>query len=151
MIMEGLNENQKQLPIFPIGVAAKVLDLSPSTLRMYESEGLLLPYKTTTNMRLFTQEDIEWVRFIRNLIKKKKLSVEGIRRILALIPCWKITECGDEKQNDCMAFKSSDKPCWTFKNGNSICENFECRTCAVYRNASQAFDTKKMLSTYTDY
>ncbi len=149
--MEGLSDMQKQESIFPIGVAAKVLDLSPSTLRMYESEGLLLPYKTTTKMRLFTQEDIEWVRFIRKLIKKEKLSIEGIRRILALTPCWKISNSSDELREKCKAFNSIAKPCWMYKNGDNMCGNVECRICEVYRNAYQAFDTKKMLSTYTNY
>ena len=138
-------------PIFPIGVAAKMVGISPSTLRMYETEGLVIPYKTSTNMRLFSQLDLEWVRNIRGLIKKEKLSVEGIRRILALIPCWKIRTCKPEDKKKCDAYKVNSKPCWTIQEVYGECQDFECRLCEVYRDAIKAFDTKRMLGDYTNY
>ncbi|MFC1562048.1 MerR family transcriptional regulator [candidate division KSB1 bacterium] len=138
-------------PIFPIGVAAKMVGVSPSTLRMYESESLLIPYKTSTNMRLFSQQDLEWIQYIRSLIKKEKLSVEGIRRILALIPCFKIRSCDISLKDKCEAYTSNGKPCWALQEVYGECQNFECRTCVVYRDAVQAFDTKKMLGEYMNF
>ncbi len=138
-------------PIFPIGVAAKMVGVSPSTLRMYEAAGLIIPYKTSTNMRLFSQQDLDWVKQIRLLIKREKLSVEAIRRIIALIPCWKIKTCKPEDKARCEAYKSNEAPCWTLQEVYGDCQDFECRLCDVYRNALQAFDTKKMLGTYTNY
>lgn len=149
--MERTSDFMHTEHIFPIGVAAKMIGVSPSTLRMYESEGLLIPYKTSTRMRLFSEQDLEWVRFLRTLIKKEKLSVEGIRRILALVPCWKIRNCSQEDKDNCVACKSNNNPCWNLQIVHGDCQDFECRLCDVYRNASQAFDTKNMLSTYTDY
>ena len=140
----------KQEPVFPIGVAAKMVGVSSSTLRVYEARGLLIPFKTKKMMRLFTEEDLEWILYIRFLIKHEKLSVEGIRRILSLIPCWKIMKCTTEDRNNCAAYVTNDGPCWTLHNGNGTCDN-ECRSCEVYRGARQAFDTKKMLSKFTNY
>lgn len=145
------NEMMYTEPIFPIGVAAKMVGVSPSTLRMYESEGLVIPYKTSTNMRLFSQQDLDWVNEIRNLIKKKKLSVEGIRRILALIPCWKVVDCKPDHKEKCEAYKSNEQPCWTIQEVYGDCQDFECRLCDVYRHARKAFDTKQMLGEYTNY
>jgi len=144
-------EYMKTEPILPIGVAAKMVGVSPSTLRMYESRGILIPYKTSTNMRLFSQQDLIWIKYIRSLIKKEKLSVEGIRRIIALIPCWKIKNCKLEEKSKCDAHKSNDSACWNLQKVYGDCQDFECRLCDVYRNAYQAFDTKKMLGEYTDY
>jgi len=152
MKSEGASSDYLQTePIFPIGVAAKMVGVSPSTLRMYEAEGLVIPYKTSTNMRLFSQQDLDWIKHIRSLIKKEKLSVEGIRRILALIPCWKVIECKPEDKEKCDAYKSNDQPCWMLQVVCGECQDFECRLCDVYRNAIKAFDTKKMLGTYTNY
>ncbi|KPK92538.1 hypothetical protein AMJ80_06545 [bacterium SM23_31] len=149
--MENISTDKRKEPIFPIGVAAKMVGVSPSTLRMYETEGLLIPYKTTTKMRLFTEEDLDWIRYIRSLIKKDKLSVEGIRRILSLIPCWKIRNCTPEARKSCAANSANLSPCWTVKNAPEQCGETECRLCSVYRYARQAFDTKKMLADYTNY
>ncbi|MFC1553824.1 MerR family transcriptional regulator [candidate division KSB1 bacterium] len=138
-------------PIFPIGVAAKMIGISPSTIRMYENEGLVVPYKTSTKMRLFTAEDLDWIKNIRSLIKQEKLSVEGIRRILALLPCWKIQKCSDKDKENCIAYNSKNYPCWSVMIESGGCNGIECRACAVYRNAENAFDTRKMLSEYTNY
>jgi len=51
--------------VYPIGVAAQMVGVSPSTLRMYESGRLIIPYKTSTKMRLYPQEDLNW----RNICK----------------------------------------------------------------------------------
>jgi len=149
--MNNANDYMKAEPILPIGVAAKMIGVSPSTLRMYEAEGLVIPYKTTTHMRLFSQQDLEWIRKIRSLIKKEKLSVEGIRRILALMPCWKIRGCPSGDKEKCSACQSNDEPCWMLQDTQGECQDYECRICDVYRTAHQAFDTKKMLSLYTNY
>jgi len=149
--MVNVSSVKRKEPIFPIGVAAKMVGVSSSTLRMYETEGLLIPYKTTTKMRLFTDEDIEWIRHIRTLIKKEKLGVEGIRRILALIPCWKMRDCTKEARKSCAAVAATVSPCWTVKDAQEKYGETECRSCGVYRYARQAFDTKKMLADYTNY
>jgi len=138
-------------PVLPISAAARMVGISSSALRMYEAEGLLIPYKTTKNMRLFSRRDLEWVKHIRKLIKKEKLSVEGIRRILALIPCWKIRNCAPESLAQCKAYRSNSAPCWTIQDRHGECQYIECRLCDVYRGAFQAFNTKKMLRKYTDY
>lgn len=91
------------------------------------------------------------IRHIRTLIKKEKLSVEGIRRILALIPCWKILNCAKEARKSCEAAAANVSPCWTVKNTQEKYGETECRSCGVYRYARHAFDTKKMLADYTNY
>jgi len=46
-------------PVFSISIAAQLLGISVHTLRMYEREGLIIPFKTRTNRRLFSENDIE--------------------------------------------------------------------------------------------
>jgi predicted site-specific integrase-resolvase len=39
-------------PVFSISTAAKLLDVSVHTLRMYEREGLIIPFKKDSSQRL---------------------------------------------------------------------------------------------------
>ena len=41
-------------PVISIGTAAKMVNLSPSALRKYEREGLLIFYRTNTGRRLLS-------------------------------------------------------------------------------------------------
>lgn len=59
------SEIGKNEPIFTIGIAAKRLELSVPTLRMYERAGLLIPFRTETGRRIHSQEDIERVACIK--------------------------------------------------------------------------------------
>ena len=56
---------QDEEPIFPISAAAKLLNISVHTLRMYERNGLFVPFKKLTHQRLFSKSDIERIECIR--------------------------------------------------------------------------------------
>lgn len=81
------------LPVYPIGVAAKLLGVHPRTLRIYESEGLLEPDHRGAR-RLYSPDDIKWVGCLRSMIHEQGISIPGIKKLLALVPCWQIGECG---------------------------------------------------------
>lgn len=69
---------------YTIGQAAKILELSTSTLRYYDKEGLL-PYvnRTSGNTRMFTDQGIECLRIIACL-KKTGLQLKDIRQFFSL-------------------------------------------------------------------
>ena len=46
-------------PVFIISVAARLLAMHPQTLRKYEREGLIAPSRTTGNLRLYSDDDLE--------------------------------------------------------------------------------------------
>ena len=67
--MQNLNQNE---PFYQISQAAKLLDISSDRLRTYEEEGLISPYRKNNKKdgkRLYSLNDIEWLRYIRDLIK----------------------------------------------------------------------------------
>jgi hypothetical protein len=45
---ERMEGRKFEEPIYTTGVAAKKLGVSPHTLRLYEAEGLIIPYRTDT-------------------------------------------------------------------------------------------------------
>jgi len=125
--------NDPNNPKYTISSAANLLNISVHTMRMYEREGLILPYKKESGQRLYSDRDIERIKCIRKTINEDKINIEGIRRVLALIPCWSIVNCSLSDRIDCIAFNSHDKPCWMINHKNNYCEGKDCRECEVYK------------------
>ena len=131
-------------PVFTIGVVAKKIGVSPETLRLYQREGLLLPYKTKTGRRLYSQADIEWIACIRRQITIHKLNIAGIRRLLALIPCWELKPCTVEERSKCPAYRTNDSVCWQLPVTSPECVKEDCRMCNVYRTAGNVGHLKEI-------
>ncbi len=92
--------------IFTIGVAAKMLDIHPRTLRIYEKEGLIRPIRRG-KWRYFNMDDIKWVECLRGMIHEGGISIAAIKKLLIYTPCWNIADCSFEKRKQCTAFMSS--------------------------------------------
>ncbi|MBU0483837.1 MAG: MerR family transcriptional regulator [Proteobacteria bacterium] len=90
------------MPIYPIGVAAKLLNVHPRTLRIYEAEGLIQPTHHGKR-RMFSENDIRWVSCLRSMIHDQGISIPGLKRLLSLAPCWEIAECSSDTHGNCAA------------------------------------------------
>jgi DNA-binding transcriptional MerR regulator len=80
--MQQLQAND---PFYQISQASKILGITCDRLRTYEEEGLIKPYRikhSKDGKRLFSQNDIEWLSMIRDLIKLG-VSIPTIRVLLA--------------------------------------------------------------------
>jgi MerR family transcriptional regulator/heat shock protein HspR len=119
-------------PKYPIRDAARLLSLSVHTLRMYEREGLILPFQKETGHRLYSDADIQRLQCIRTAINEKKISIAGIKSLFSMIPCWQIIHCTEEDRKNCQAYAESKKPCWTYKHINNLCASIDCVNCEVY-------------------
>jgi len=127
--MEELNN-----PKYTISNAAKLLNISVHTMRMYEREGLIIPFKKESGQRLYSDKDVERIRCIRVSINEEKLNIQGIRKVLSLIPCWTIVKCSESEKINCNAYSSSVKPCWMYNHKDNICKEKNCRECEVYHS-----------------
>lgn len=121
-------------PIYPIRAAAKLLNISVHTLRMYEKENLILPFKKATSHRLYSESDIKRINCIRSAINDSKISINGIKTIYAMMPCWEVMNCSKEDRSRCAAFLRHSGPCWAVKGEDTICANKNCRECSVYKD-----------------
>ncbi len=68
--------------LYTIGVVAKMFDIHPQTLRLYEREGLLKPSRTEGNTRLYSDEDLERLEFILFLTRELGVNLAGVDIIL---------------------------------------------------------------------
>jgi MerR family transcriptional regulator/heat shock protein HspR len=93
---------RNDLPVYPIGVAARLLNVHPRTLRIYEDEGLIKPERRGER-RLYSQNDITWIGCLRSLIHEQGISIPGIKKLLQFASCHEITDCPQEKYCACDA------------------------------------------------
>jgi MerR family transcriptional regulator, heat shock protein HspR len=136
---------KSNIPLFTISNAAKLLDISIHTLRMYEREGLIIPFRKNSNQRLYSEKDLERITCIKNTINEDKINIEGIRRILALLPCWSIIKCSKEDRENCNYYCSHQKPCWMNNHTKNICFSLNCRECKVYQSFGNCASIKEKL------
>lgn len=71
-------------PVFVISVAADMVSAHPRTLRIYEDEGLVCPARTPTNIRLYSENDIRRILWIRHLTRERGVNLAGIRLLFEL-------------------------------------------------------------------
>lgn len=72
-------------PLFTLAVTAEILGVHPRTLMIYETEKLVIPYRTKTNRRRYSQKDVAKLQFIRYLTTKKGINLAGVEAILRII------------------------------------------------------------------
>jgi MerR family transcriptional regulator, heat shock protein HspR len=71
-------------PLFVISVAARLVQMHPQTLRKYEREGLIVPSRTSGNLRLYSDRDIELLRQVKYLVEDRGLNLAGVQLALEL-------------------------------------------------------------------
>ena len=77
-----MSKVDRDVPVYPIGVVQKLTGLSGRQIRYYESVGLLAPYRTKGNQRLYSPADVDLLLEIKRLLAEG-LNIEGVRAQLA--------------------------------------------------------------------
>src|SRR5258705_12269512 len=68
--------------LLTVGETARILGVSPSTLRLWENVGLITPARSNGRYRLYTPELLEVLKRIKYLRDVKLLNLPGIRQAL---------------------------------------------------------------------
>ena len=76
--------DDRDIPLYMIGIAAQMLSIHPQTLRLYEREGLVSPGRSEGNTRLYSQRDVERVKFILHLTRDMGVNLAGVEVILKM-------------------------------------------------------------------
>jgi MerR family transcriptional regulator/heat shock protein HspR len=130
-------KEKKDMPLYTIGIVAELLGITGQTLRLYEKRGLVKPSRKKKN-RFYSENDIRWLLCLRELVHNKKISIEGVKKLLNYAPCWEITMCPEERKNKCHAYKDRSKPCWEIN--QMICSNKSgnrCEDCIVFSSKAK--------------
>jgi MerR family transcriptional regulator/heat shock protein HspR len=77
-------DRDPERPVYVISVAAAMVRVHPRTLRIYEDEGLICPARTASNIRLYSENDVRQVLWIRHLTRDRGVNLAGIRILFEL-------------------------------------------------------------------
>lgn len=90
-------------PVYLISAVAEILNIHPQTLRQYEREGLIKPSRTNGKIRLYSQKDIDHIKYVLTLTRELGVNLAGVDIILQLNQKIKILE------NDIHIYKTKIK------------------------------------------
>ena len=89
---------QNDEPVYLISVAAKICEMHPQTLRLYERLGLVNPARVGTKNRVYSQIDIQRLKQIQRLTQDMGVNLAGVEIILDLLD--KIEKIHEEADNE---------------------------------------------------
>ena len=70
--------------LYVISVAARLVEMHPTTLRKYERVGFLEPSRTPGRTRLYSHADINRLRQIKRLVEEREMNLAGVQMALDL-------------------------------------------------------------------
>lgn len=79
-----MEKNSYIEPVYLISAVADILGVHPQTLRQYEREGLIKPSRTNGKIRLYSQKDINHIKYVLTLTKEIGVNLAGVDIILQL-------------------------------------------------------------------
>ncbi len=71
-------------PRYVISVAARMLGIQTHTLRYYERIGIVEPSRSPGNIRLYSEQDLDQLRHVKNLIEELGVNLAGAEVILRM-------------------------------------------------------------------
>lgn len=81
--MENKKKNDKETKkYYHISTVARMFDIHPQTLRLYEREGLLRPSRSEGNTRLYSEDDLKQLEIILNLTRDLGVNLAGVEVVL---------------------------------------------------------------------
>lgn len=78
-------KNGGRMSVYHISIVAQMVETHPQTLRTYERMGLVNPQRTSNNIRLYTEEDVEVVRRIQHLTQDLGVNLAGVEVVFKLL------------------------------------------------------------------
>ncbi len=78
-----MKERDRKEPLYMISIVSRMLNVHPQTIRLYEREGFITPYRTKRT-RLYSQEDVERLAMIIRLTRELGVNRAGVEVILRM-------------------------------------------------------------------
>ena len=71
-------------PCYVISIAARLVGMHQQTLRYYERAGLIEPKRTSGNIRMYSNQDIQRIRQTQRLVDELGVNLAGVDIILRM-------------------------------------------------------------------
>jgi MerR family transcriptional regulator/heat shock protein HspR len=80
--MENLAENE---PRYVISIAARMVGVQTHTLRYYEKVGIIEPYRSQGNIRLYSERDVAHLKRVKTLMEDMGVNLAGVEVIMRMM------------------------------------------------------------------
>jgi len=77
--------DRESKPRYVISIAASMIGIEAHTLRYYERLGLVQPERSSGNIRLYSEEDVDRLRYIKALMSDCGVNLAGVEVALRLM------------------------------------------------------------------
>lgn len=78
-------QKDREEPVYLISIAAKLCEMHPQTLRLYERIGLVIPQRIGMKNRMYSDADIERLRQIQRFTHDLGVNLAGVEVIFGLL------------------------------------------------------------------
>src|SRR3954454_7437641 len=96
--------------LYVISVAARLVEMHPTTLRKYERVGFLEPSRTPGRTRLYSHEDIRRLRQIKHLVEEREMNLAGVQMALDLTELLSEISSAIDQASDVASLRHRVKP-----------------------------------------
>ncbi|MBE3519342.1 MAG: MerR family transcriptional regulator [Firmicutes bacterium] len=71
-----MDVRDKRTPVYAMGTVSRLTGLSPRQIRYYDKLGLVTPFRTEGGHRLYSQQDVDDLLFVKDLFERGYLATE---------------------------------------------------------------------------
>lgn len=71
-------------PVFGINVVCRLIKIPEWTLRMLDKNKIVVPHKSQGNTRLYSQHDLERLKYIQELMLEKDMDIRGLKLLIKI-------------------------------------------------------------------
>ena len=93
-------KEDEAIPVYTIGIAAKLLGVCPATLRLWERKSIIKPARIGKN-RFYSKCDIDRLEYVKCLLQEMRINAAGVKEILDRDFCWDIRNCSEKVRGTC--------------------------------------------------
>ncbi len=72
-------------PRYVISVAARILGMQTHNLRYYERIGIIEPYRSRGNIRLYSERDIAILQRVKSMVEDMGVNLAGVEVVLRMM------------------------------------------------------------------
>jgi len=96
-------EQDYREPVYTIGTVSRLIKVCSATLRIWERKGLIKPKRLGKN-RYYSKCDLDRLEYIKELLQKKRVNIEGVKGMLKTTKCWEVKKCSPKERKTCPVY-----------------------------------------------
>jgi MerR family transcriptional regulator/heat shock protein HspR len=80
-----MRESAENEPRYVISIAARMVGVHTHTLRYYERVGIIEPYRSRGNIRLYSERDVAHLKRVKTLMDDMGVNLAGVEVIMRMV------------------------------------------------------------------